>query len=286
MGTGWSVRFAAPAGCEPAELEAAVIARLDTIIVQMSHWRSDSQISTYNRADPGSWHRLPGDFAVVIDAAIDVARRSGGAFDPTIGRVVAMRGFGPDMAARTDEEDHIMAARERVGWRALKIDGRQLLQPGGLVLDLSGIAKGYAVDAVAEQLVTQGVDHALVEIGGELKGIGVRPDGEPWWVDLEDPPGIELPRLRIALHGLAVATSGDYRRGGHNIDPRDGQSVSHGVRSVSVIHKSAMMADAWATALTVLGVEEGLAMAEWEGLAVRFVGDEEQLSPALVDMLE
>nr|WP_318781324.1 FAD:protein FMN transferase [Sphingomonas aliaeris] len=161
---------------------------------------------------------------------------------------------------------------------------------GGLSLDLSGIAKGYAVDAVADLLAASGIAHALVEIGGELVGRGVRPDGQPWWVDLEVPPGLTLAPFRVALHGLAVATSGDYRRGEHTIDPRTGYPVVDPVASVSVIHRSALAADAWATALTVLGVHEGIAMAEREGLAARLVTVRggvavEHITPALAEML-
>ena len=286
MGTSWSVRFAAPVGCDAKAVEAAIRARLDTIITEMSHWRADSLISGYNRAEPRSWHPLPPDFNRVIQGAIAIADRSQGAFDPTVGRLVDLAGFGPDPSLRDEDERRVASARAASGWQRLRHHEGRLLQPGGLALDLSGIAKGHAVDAVAELLHDQGMAHALVEIGGELAGRGIRPDGDPWWVDLEDPPGVSLPRLRVALHGLAVATSGDYRRGRHTIDPRTGRSVSNGLRSVSVIHASAMLADAWATALTVLGPEAGLALANREALAARFVGDREMLSRALIEMLE
>lgn len=286
MGTGWSVRFAAPAGCDPARIEAAILLRLDTIIAEMSHWRADSLISAYNRAEAGTWHVLPDDFATVITTALEVASRSGGTFDPAIGRLVDLAGFGPDPALRDPGAPALALARESAGWRRLIFRDGRLLQPGGLALDLSGIAKGHAVDAVADTLGALGIAHALVEIGGELVGRGVRPDGDPWWVDLENPPDRPLPPLRIALHGIAVATSGDYRRGAHSIDPRTGRSTGNEVRSVSVIHRSAMLADAWATALKVAGVEAGLELARREGIAARIVDDREWLSPALVEMLE
>ncbi|MBO9377288.1 FAD:protein FMN transferase [Sphingomonas histidinilytica] len=286
MGTSWSARFAAPAGCDPTRVETEILARLETIIVEMSHWQADSLISGYNRAEAGTWHTLPDDFATVVSTALDVAARSGGAFDPTIGRLVDLAGFGPDPALRSDDQASLTRARIKAGWRHLRFGDGRLLQPGGLALDLSGIAKGHAVDAVADTLGALGIAHALVEIGGELVGRGVRPDGDPWWVDLENPPGIPLPPLRIALHGIAVATSGDYRRGAHSIDPRTGRSIENGVRSVSVIHRSAMLADAWATALTVAGPEAGLELARREGIAARIVGDREWLTPALVEMLE
>jgi thiamine biosynthesis lipoprotein len=139
---------------------------------------------------------------------------------------------------------------------------------------------------VADLLAEQGITHALVEIGGELAGRGMRPDGDPWWVDLENPPGVPLPPIRVALHEIAVATSGDYVRGAHTIDPATGRPPANGVRSVSVLHRSAMLADAWASAITVLGPDAGMAAAKREGLAVRMVLDrEERLSPALAAML-
>lgn len=286
MGTSWSVRFAAPAAVDIEAVRSSIEARLDTIIAEMSHWRADSLISAYNHAGPGSWTALPADFDTVVTAALDIARRSDGAFDPTIGHIINLRGFGPDPALRNEDEPVIAAILGKAGWHRLRHERGRLLQPGWLALDLSGIAKGHAVDAVTDCLAGQGIAHALVEIGGELAGRGIRPDGDPWWVDLEDPPGLALPPLRIALHGLAVATSGDYRRGGHMIDPRTGRSTANGLCSVSVIHASAMLADAWATALTVLGVREGLDLAMREGLAARFVDDREHITPALAEMLE
>lgn len=293
MGTTWTVRFAAGGGLDPAALRTAITARLDDIVAEMSHWAADSHLSAFNRAPAGSWHILPRDFAAVIAAGLDVADRSAGAFDPTIGRIITLRGFGPEQISSPPDEAAIAAAHAAAGWRRLAFDhaAYRLRQPGGMSLDLSGIAKGYAVDAIANLFGAAGIRHWLVEIGGELRGDGIRPDGDPWWVDLEDPPGAALPRLRIALHGLAVATSGDYRRGAHTIDPRTGRSTTHGLTSVSVIHDTAMLADAWATALTVLGPDDGFALAARERLAARFLcrtslGVEERLTPALAAMIE
>jgi thiamine biosynthesis lipoprotein len=232
---------------------------------------------------------LPPDFAEVMARGLAIAEATGGAFDPAIGRLVDLWGFGPVPAAVAPDTAALEAARAASGWRRLGwSDGdRRLSQPGGVALDLSGIAKGFAVDAVASTLARLGVGHALVEIGGELVGRGVRPDGQPWWVDLETPPGIDVAPLRIALHGLAVATSGDYRRGRHTIDPRTGRSTDNGVVSVSVIAAGALTADAWATALTVLGPDAGIALATERGIAARIVvaAGGERLTPALEAML-
>ncbi|ALD93712.1 Membrane-associated lipoprotein involved in thiamine biosynthesis [Cupriavidus gilardii CR3] len=170
-------------------------------------------------------------------------------------------------------------------------------------IDLCAIAKGYAVDAVSAWLSARGVSHHLVEIGGELRGEGVKPDGMPWWVELESPPAADdaaadAARTVVALHGLSVATSGDYRRyfdsGGrryaHTLDPRTGYPVSHALASVTVLHRRCMMADALSTALTVLGPEAGMAFATQRGIAARMLlrtpsGFTERMSPAFAAML-
>ena len=147
-------------------------------------------------------------------------------------------------------------------------------------LDLCGIAKGYAVDCVASLLHEQGHRDYLVEIGGELRGEGEKPDGSPWWVALEAPRGLnDTVEAIVALQGLGVATSGDYRRYfehqgvryAHSIDPRRGQPVANGVLSVTVLHRSCMRADALATALMVLGVDAGLQFAAARNIAALFV---------------
>ncbi|WP_249054868.1 FAD:protein FMN transferase [Sphingomonas insulae] len=259
MGTRWHVRAVLPAGMTVAAVGAAIVARLDGIVNEMSHWSPTSRLSRFNRADAGAWVTLPPDFAHVVAGGLAIAAATGGAFDPTIGRLVELWGFGPTPVTTSPTDFALAQAKAATGWQRLTYTpgDRRLRQPGGLSLDLSGIAKGHAVDAIADVLAQCGVRHALTEIGGEFVGRGIRPDGEPWWVDLEVPPGSDLAPLRIALHRLAVATSGDYRRGAHTIDPRTGRSVANGVVSASVIHADALTADAWATALTVLGPGEG-----------------------------
>jgi thiamine biosynthesis lipoprotein len=293
MGTTWSVRFARPPHVDPQAVRAAIVARLDGLVREMSHWQADSLLSRFNRAAAGQWIALPPDFAQVMAEGLAIAERSGGAFDPSIGRIVNLWGFGPVAAPHPPSGDGIDAALASARWHRLAYDApaRRLRQPGGTMLDLSGIAKGHAVDAVADLLHASGIRHALVEIGGELVGRGVRPDGDPWWVDLEVPPGLDVAPLRIALHGLAVATSGDYRRGAHTLDPRTGRPIAHGTVSVSVLHDSALRADAWATALTVLHPEEAMALATRETIAARFLSvadgeTRERVTPALAAMLE
>ncbi|WP_313441975.1 FAD:protein FMN transferase [Novosphingobium sp.] len=286
MGTSWRLRLAAPGGFDRGLTLRAIEARLEDIVAQMSHWRADSVLGRFNRAAPGVWIDLPADFAAVMTAALAIADITGSAFDPTIGALVDAWGFGPVPTEGPPGADDLAKARSLSGRHRLTVDpeGRRLLQPGGLRLDLSGIAKGYAVDALAALLRGHGCNHFLVEIGGELVGAGIRPDGDPWWVDLET-PAAAIPAFRIALHQLGVATSGDYVRGRHTIDPRTGSPVEHAL-SVSVLHPSAMLADAWATALTVEAPPALRALATARNLAVRAIfrtgnSFEEWISPAL-----
>ena len=332
MGTIWRVRYAHAGSGDP---RAAIEARLAGIVREMSQWSEGSLLSRFNRSAAGTWTLLPADFARVMSRGLEIAAATAGAFDPAIGRLVDLSGFGPVAVEAAPEVAAIADAQAVSGWRRLRLipahrsvalprrtpgpsgvaqengvqrqptavpqldpgvrrgsagSGAYLYQRGGLALDLSGIAKGYAVDAIAELLRAHGIAHCLVEIGGELVGRGIRPDGEPWWVDLESPPGLDLPPLRIALHGIAVATSGDYRRGAHTLDPRTGRPITNGMISASVIHETALEADAWATALTVLGADEALALATERGIAARLVTvidgvAREHLTPALDAML-
>ncbi|KQM68130.1 thiamine biosynthesis protein ApbE [Sphingomonas sp. Leaf17] len=290
MGTRWSVRLALPSGQAADAIAAAIVARLDDLVAQMSHWSQTSDLARFNRSPAGHWAALPADFAQVMAEGLAIAAKTDGAFDPAIGRLVDLWGFGPVAVAAPPTPATIAGALAASGWRRLALRDGHLRQPGELALDLSGIAKGQAVDAVAVLLRDLGVDHALVEIGGELAGMGVRPDGQPWWVDLEVPPGADVAPLRIALHGIAVATSGDYVRGAHTLDPRSGRPVANGVVSASVVHATALAADAWATALTVAGAEAGVAMATAHGIAARIVTvvggvTHEYLTPGMAAML-
>lgn len=293
MGTYWRARLAATPNVDPAGVRDAIQARLDGLVAQMSHWLPTSLLCTFNRAPGGAWTSLPDDFAAVMRAGLTIAEQSGGAFDPTIGRLTDLHGLGPHSRADPPSDAERDGALGVSGWRKLAFDAEtgRIRQPGGLWLDLSGIAKGYAVDAAADLLAERGIRHCLVEIGGECIGRGMKPDGEPWWVDLEAPPDWRVRPLRVAAHQLAIATSGNYVLGDHTLDPRTGLRIVNGIGAVSVIHATAMAADAWATALTVLGPEDGAALAVRAGLAARILSRDgamtrEWLSPALAQMLD
>lgn len=291
MGTTWKVQavIAEKSGLVPHLLQATIQALLDDLSNQMSHWDNQSVLSGFNTAPPGHIVALPVDFANVLACALEIARKSEGAYDPAIGHLTDLWGLGPRPASTTPQNAAIAQALRLSGWSRIGFDQQQaqLRQPGGLWLDLSGIAKGYAADTVANSLAERGIRHALVEIGGELVGRGRRPDGDPWWVDVESPQGLRVARLRIALHQLAVATSGDYLSGAHTLDPRTGRPAIHDTTAVTVLHSRCMEADAWATALGVVSWSAAQALAVRHDLAVRLISRDgnEWLSPALEAML-
>ncbi|RQP26089.1 FAD:protein FMN transferase [Piscinibacter terrae] len=310
MGTTWSVKVVLPDPAMLAGVRAGIDDGLALVVRQMSTWEPDSDLSRFNHAAPGSWCRLPGECFHVLQQALQTARDSGGAYDPTTGTLVNLWGFGPtgrhgETGFRIPTASKLEEARRHTGWQRITLDpvSQRAFQPGGICLDLSAIAKGYAVDHVSRSLLLRGLADHLVEIGGELMGSGLKPDGQPWWVSLEQPlshvagaPG--LPDNLVALHGLAVATSGDYRRffthegsaHPHTIDPRTGRPITHGLASVCVLHAQCMLADAQSTALSVMGLDEGLAWANQHGVAALFVqrvnsGFEERMSNAFAALL-
>jgi len=284
MGTVWTVQLAnVPEGMTAEEVKEGVEERLALVNAQMSTYDPKSSISLYNTAAKGTWHEIPKEFAYVLDAALELAEISQGAFDPTIGPLVNLWGFGP--TARGEEipsEDTIAQVQKRIGWQRVerRAKGNEIYQPGGVYLDLSAIAKGYAVDLVGEYLTEIGVQGWLVDIGGDLRTYGRKANGELWHIAVERPqPGQREATSVLALGDKAVATSGDYRnfyateegQFSHTVDPRTGKPVAHGLASVTVLHESCMIADGLATLLTVLGPEEGLRFAEQEGLEVLLI---------------
>lgn len=277
MGTTWSLRFDDPRMLPQELVRAAVEDALARVVGQMSHWESDSDISRFNRAEAGSRHALPQEFRSVLACALHWAEASAGAIDPTVAPLVACWGFGPEGASGAPDARALADAGARVGWQRLAFDPAtaSILQPGGVALDLSGIAKGFAVDHGVEALRALGLRDLLFEIGGELRGIGRRPGGLAWQVQV-DSGAPDSPR--VALADRAIATSGDRwhvrehagRRWSHSIDPRNGKPAGCALASVSVLHAQCMQADALATVLTVLGAEDGPRFAEANDIVALF----------------
>ncbi len=304
MGTTWSVRLIAPPNADPNALTAAVQTQLDAVVALFSPWAPTSEISRFNAAPAGVWS-LSEPFWAVLDASMNLADDTDGAVDPTLGALVDLWGFGPPgprpATNPLPSDEEILAALSVSGWQKLRLDAerRGAVQPGGMKLDFSGIAKGHAVDRVSEALTALGATSHLIEIGGELRGAGVKPDMQPWWIGLEQPPGAPSPRTVAALADIAVATSGDWRSAmmvddylyPHTIEGRSGRPITNGVASVTVFHASAMMADAWATAMTVLGPDDGCGLATAHGLAAQILtrtsdGITERLTPAFIAMMD
>ncbi|WP_109124812.1 FAD:protein FMN transferase [Dyella sp. C11] len=303
MGTFWSVRAVMPAGLSLASCAQGIQGVLDLVDDQMSTYKPASALSRFNAAPAGTWHVMPAECFEVVRHALHVARDSEGAYDPTVGPLVNLWGFGPAaMQHEPPSRESIDAMRARIGWWHIKLDAAThgVYQPGGIYLDLSSVAKGYSVDLLGRHLDGLGIEAWLVEVGGELKGKGRKPDGSPWRIGIER-PGAALGAVQhadqlsqvVCLSGRAIATSGDYRRQfeadgttySHHIDPHTGWPVPHTVASVSVLAADAMSADPMGTLMTVLGPEKGLAYASERGLAVMFIlrgtnGLEERLSPA------
>jgi thiamine biosynthesis lipoprotein len=272
MGTEWRLRAFVPPGSTADEIDEILTLRFDGLIAEFSTWLTDSFISRFNAAPAGAQMKASPEFMMVLRAALAIEEKSNGAFSPWLGARIAAQGFGSPLLAELAARNAVLPPVDRERARAC-LSGDELQQPGGLLLDLSAIAKGHAVDEAAAVLESIGARSVLMEIGGEFVGRGVKPDGSPWWVDLEGGAG-ETPAARAAMCGIAQATSGDtvaFRETGagrvSHIVIGAGQDAA--LRSVSVLHDSCMMADGWATALYAAGTN-GFAMAEREGLAAVF----------------
>lgn len=295
MGTTYKVKLVPRPGVDAAAVRGAVQAALEEVDASMSTYRQDSELSRFNASTSTDPVPISDGLHHVMEVALEVGRASGGALDVTVGPLVDAWGFGPT-ERREPDAGALSALRARVGLAKLGLDDRGLRKAASdLRVDLSAVAKGHAVDRVARALDRLRVEHYLVEVGGELSARGSRPDGEPWRVAIEKPDEARRAVERVLpLSGSGLATSGDYRnyyekdgkRRSHLIDPRSGLPIEHGLASVSVVHPRVAVADAWATALSVLGPVAGPEVAEREGLSALFIvrqadgGFRTQVTPA------
>ena len=284
MGTALTVKVVVPSELSTNRevVEAAIRNAVDTVDFAMSTYRDDSELSRFNRHGTGPFE-VSESMIEVVSEAQRVAELSGGAFDITVGPLVDAWGFGPDPVTEPPDQDTIEALLADSGFHRLEVDAAQRTlrkDRDALRCDLSAIAKGYAVDRVARELSRLGLADFMIEIGGEVRAAGRNADGEAWRIGIERP---EFGRgglwSAVSLIDTAMATSGDYRnyyerdgvRISHTIDPRTGHPIAHRLASVTVIHPSCMTADALATALSVLGPEDGRGVVEREGLAAFFL---------------
>ncbi len=267
FGTNWSLTCSGGHSLE--DLRSQIEALFDEVDRQMSPWRSDSTLSQFNARAAGTYPVENGIFEV-SRAAIHLSSESGGCFDPTVGPLVAKWGFGPVVGASMPD------------WTGLSAeDGRLSKASDDLTLDLCGMAKGWALDCACDLVRSAGVEQAVFDLGGELAAIGAHPSGRDWQVAIEDtrrPDGVAAV-LRLPT-GYSIATSGisaqSYgtagRTYGHIIDPRDRLPADDGLWSVSVVARTAIVADGWATALFAAGAEDGPALAAAKGIDAVFLG--------------
>lgn len=263
-------------------LEEGFLAELESVDQAMSTYRDDAELIAFNEAPLDEWQPLSNELIEVLAISQSVAEASHGAFDITIGDVVNLWSFGPGARPETVPSDEALAEQlAKVGFDAVEIDTQamQARRTRDVFVDLSGVAKGHATDRVAAFLDQQGIEHYLVNLGGDLIAKGQRDTEEqtPWRIGIEVPEdGQQRAQHIIPLENMSVATSGDYRnyfevdgeRFSHTIDPRTGQPVAHRLVSVSVFHPSNAWADAWATALMVVGEDEAMQIAVDNNLKV------------------
>ncbi|MDF1856770.1 MULTISPECIES: FAD:protein FMN transferase [Rhodobacterales] len=279
MGTRWSAMFFAELGFDANAVQGALQAAVDEVDAQMSTWKPESDLMRLNAAPVGEWVAVPARLEQVLRLGLEIGRASGGAFDIGMGDAVTAWGFGPEAAA-AEGISAAMAATRRPAHEVLGIDGDQVRKSSPIALDLNGIAKGYGVDRLAETLRDHGIAGALVGIDGEMRALGLRPDGKAWTIAVEAPdPERRAPHSILGLQDAAVATSGDYRhwvevqgrRLAHTMDPRRGAPLIASPASVTVVARTCAEADAWATALMVLGSEAGATLARRRRLDALFL---------------
>ena len=285
MGTTYSVKISKlPTDLERSELGAEIEACLERVNASMSTYRMDSELSQLNQNRSTEWIEISKPLADVIDESLKISVLSDGAYDVTVGPLVNLWGFGPEGPRQTaPDPSDISARRQQTGFRKIHLNtDRTAIRKdvAEIYIDLSSLAKGYGVDQLGELLEKFGIENYLVEVGGELRVKGERPDGGAWNIAIEKPlAGQRAIQQVIHLKDIAVATSGDYRnffedrgiRYSHTIDPGTGMPIAHSLASVTVMEKSAMRADALATAFMALGPEAGLKLAEDQQIAALFI---------------
>lgn len=283
MGSTYSIQYVPTAQTPDSQrVKTEVETILGALDQQFSIWRDDSAVSRFNDLPAGACQALPEDMHRLLAYGAFLFRESGGAFDLTVLPLMNLWGFGPQSrGGQVPDATALARERARVGFQHLRLDGEKLCKEVAAQLDFDSMVAGYAVDQVGARLSALGIQAYLVEITGELKAVGRKPDGSPWRIALEVPSGGREQQVEraIALDGYGVSTSGDYRnyfeeggqRYSHTFDPRVGRPVKHALAAVTVVDPSALHADGLSTVLMVLGPEEGYAFAERHDLAAYFI---------------
>ena len=300
FGTQWSLIY--HAADESVTEETVNEALLEAFLVvddSMNHYRPSSTLSELNRLPAMEVMEVDWDFALVFNTALDIYYATDGAYDPSVSPLINLWGFGPEGLTKRPTNEEIATVEPFVGLDKFAWD----LSTRGFVkrdtkatLDFSSIAKGYAVDIAADSLDDLGLEHFMLEVGGEIQVRGTSPRGDSWRLAVERPTPSSRGQIFTAIEvsDIGVATSGDYRnffedggrRFSHLIDPRTGYPIEHDLVSVTVVHPSTMIADAWATALMVVGTEEALRLADLYELAVFLIScQDDQLGSSHTDAM-
>lgn len=283
MGTRYTALFYAEAGLDTDAINRALAQAVGRVDQQMSTWKADSDLNRLNAAPEQVWLPVPEELATVLAAALRVGQQSGGAFDIAVGDLVEAWGFGPGASSVTEQPLDTLAPRSALSANAaLTVDTQrhQVRKRAPLQLNLNAIAKGFGVDELARCLDGFGLTDYLVGIDGEMRARGSKPDAQPWVVAIEKPcRGVREVMGVMELCDAAIATSGDYRHWidvkgrhyAHTMNPATGAPLCNSVAAVTVVAASCMLADAWATALMVLGESEGPRVAQARGMDALFV---------------
>jgi thiamine biosynthesis lipoprotein len=290
MGTQYHISVVSPK--RPVIDKEKLKNKIDKILLninqQMSTYITDSDISKFNQSSDTSWIQVPHDLVQLVKASQQISKMTDGAFDISISPLVDLWGFGAERKEKTPSDQLLQNVKQTVGYEMLDFQENPPAlkkQQSRLHIDLSAIAKGLAVDKVSEFLSKEGMLNHLVEIGGEIRAKGFNHSGNKWRVAIETPDSDKKAASKILeITNRAVATSGDYRnfyvengqRLTHIIDPKTGQPIKHKLASVTVLHESAMLADAFATALMVMGEDRGKRFVEEHDLSVYMIIREQE----------
>jgi thiamine biosynthesis lipoprotein len=283
MGTTYNVSVVdAPSSVTHSDVRNAIDTALTTVNQQMSNWDPASELSRFNAQSSTDAFSISPELAEVMTAAETVHLASSGGFDTTLGPLIELWGFGAHNKTQNRPSDiEIQAAQTKAGHaNTLRVASGSLQKSqADTQVYLAAIGKGYGADLVGRALNALGLRNYMVEIGGDLLAVGHNAAGQPWQIGVETPTAGTRGVLDVvAVSNVGLASSGDYRnyfeqdgqRFSHVIDPRTGRPIKHHTAGTTVLAENAMLADAWATAFLVLGQEEGLALAEAQGLAVQF----------------
>lgn len=291
MGTSYTIKYRHLSDTSPAQvIQEEIEKQLIEINQIMSTYDPDSELSRLNRADTTDWISVSTPLYSVLSTAFEIGRQSMGAFDISMGPLVNLWGFGPEIQPeRIPDQVDIATVLERTGHDKLMLQETSSTvrkTRSDIYIDLSGIAKGYAVDQIATMLERHSIEHYMIEIGGEIRARGMNTQENPWQIGIDKPQsyGRSIQKV-VSLKNTALATSGNYRnyfmienqRYMHVIDPSTGWPAENNLASVTVLADTCILADAWATALLILGFEQGMLVAEQLGLPALFIVNQDEI---------